>query len=386
LVVRALADADADLERFVDEWVRIAEIPAPSGGEGKRAAYIEGRFRELGLDPVAIDTAGNVVGLLKGRDPSLLKVAVVAHMDTVASAEADHSVQRLPGGRGGSLKAPGVRDDSSGLAGMLAAVTLMRRHGLVPQADTWVVASAREEVGLKGAESFTREHATALGAFIALDGQLGQISYAATGILWLKLHFLGEGGHTLKAHEKPSAILAAARCVERISAIPLRRSPESMESWLNIGSMGGGDVPNAQARDAWFTVDLRSNDPAIFEDLERRVLDAGRQTAKEVGVRFEPETMHRMSGGAIPGFADSVLVRSARQALEELGWEQINLTPRGTADHNVAIVRGIPGIAIGVTTGDGAHTPEEFADIAPFATGVKQIVLLLLMPLTATAR
>jgi di/tripeptidase len=278
-----------------------------------------------------------------------------------------------------------VRDDASGLAGLTAAVSLMRRHDLTPQADTWFVASAREEIGLQGADSFMRDHVSDLGAFIAVDGQLGQISYAATGILWLKLHFLAGGGHTLKSHEKPSAILAAARAVERISAIPLRRSPEAMETWLNIGSMGGGDVPNAQARDAWFTVDLRSNDPATFEERQRRVLDIGRETAREIGVRFEPETMHRMGGGSIPGFVDSVLVRSARQVLEELKWDPIQTTPRGTADHNVAIVRGIPGIAIGVTTGDGAHTPEESADVATFSTGVKQILLLALMPLTAAS-
>ena len=379
----ALAQADADLGRFVEEWIAIAEIPAPSGGEAKRAEYLERRFRELGLARVARDAAGNVLGLMEGLDGSLPKVAFSAHLDTVAPAGADHTVRRLPGGAAGILKAPGVRDDSSGLAGLLGAVSLMKQHRLQPAADTWFVASVREEVGLQGAGRFVADHAGELGAFIAIDGHLGQISYAATGISWLKLHFLADGGHTLKAHENPSAILAAARAIERIGALPLRRSPESMESWLNIGSMGGGDVPNAQARDAWFTVDLRSNDPAQFEEMERRVLEIARSTARELGVACEVETLQRMRGGTIPGLADGPLVQSARRALQGAGWDKIYMTLRGTADHNVALIRGIPAIAIGVTTGDGAHTPEEFADVAAFATGVKQIVLLALAPLTA---
>ena len=69
--------------------------------------------------------------------------------------------------------------------------------------------------------------------------------------------------------------------------------------------------------------------------------------------------------------------RSPREALAWLGWEDVSLSPRGTADHNIAIRMGIPAVAIGVTTGEGAHTPTEYADVDPFTTGVKQILLLI---------
>ncbi|HKY31141.1 MAG TPA: M20/M25/M40 family metallo-hydrolase [Candidatus Polarisedimenticolia bacterium] len=377
-VKAALAEADRRLESHVREWIRIAEIPAPSGGEQRRADYLEKRFREMGLDEVRRDAAGNVIGLLKGADPGLPKVALVAHMDTVAPATADHTVRR----EAGRLTGPGVRDDSSGLAGMVAAVELMKLHALTPPADLFLVASVREEVGLHGAESFVKDHAASLGAVVALDGHLGQVSYGATGIAWLKLVFTGEGAHTLRSHEKASAVLAAARAIERVAAIPLRRSPPTQETWLNVGMLGGGDVPNALPSSAWFVVDLRANDPAAFEELQRKVLDIGARTAREIGVGFEHETVHRMEGAGIAGFESSVLVRSARDVLGHLGWREVELTPRGSADHNVALARGIPGIAIGLTTGDGAHTPGEYADIEPFSTGVKQVLLLSLMPLT----
>ena len=378
----ALADADLQFEQFVKEWVRIAEIPAPSGGEGHRADYLETRLRELGLSRVSRDEAGNVFGLLKGSNAALKKVVFSAHMDTVAPAGADYSVRRTQQAGGGVLRGPGVRDDSSGLASLVAALSLIRSHDLTPAADTWILASVQEEVGLLGAQRFVRDHIDEIGAFIAVDGSLGQISYAATGIVWLKLRFKGEAAHTLKAHEKPSAILAAARAIDAISAIPLRRSPEEMESWLNIGSMGAGDVPNALPGEAWFTVDIRSNDPETVRSLEKQVTELAGQASRSVGVECRIETLHRLAGTSLPGADKSLLVVSARRVLESLGWNQISVTPRGTADHNMAIVEGIPGIAIGITTGDGAHTPEEYADIAPFIIGVKQVMLLALMPLT----
>jgi tripeptide aminopeptidase len=374
----ALAEVEPLLPRFVEQWIRVAQIPAPSGQEGRRADFMEGRFRELGL-AVSRDPAGNVVGRLPGRHPGRPALAMLAHMDTVAGMGADHTVRRP---RPDRLQAPGVRDDSSGLAALLALVELMQRHHLRPEADLYVVASVSEEVGLKGADRFVADHADRLGAVIAVDGHLGQISYAATGIAWLKLIFTGGGAHTLRAHENPGPVAAVARAIERLGALDVRRSPPEMESWVNVGMIGGGDVPNAQPQQAWLVADIRSNDPAGFEELQRQARDIGARTAREMGVRLEVEVLHRMAGASLPGSRDSRLVRFASAALEQAGWSAVEVTPRGTADHNVALARGIPGIAIGITTGDGAHTPDEYADVAPFVPGVRQLLLLAMLPLT----
>ena len=376
-VASALSKVDASAESLIADWIQIASTPASSGQEESRADLALRIMRAAGLEGVRRDGAGNVSGAIPGRDRRAKKVVFMAHMDTVARIGADFTVRR----ENGRLHAPGVRDDSSGLAAILAAARLVRESRVVPPVDVLVVASAREEVGLKGAEAFLETTGRDVGAFVAVDGYLGQISYAATAIIWFKMHFKAPGAHTLKSHESPSATLAAAKAIEGIYAITVPRAPVDAESWVNVGMMGGGEVPNAQARDAWFTVDLRSNDPVTTADLESKVMEACRRAAAEVGVTFEPETLQRLKGARIEGHRDSTLVRTAQAVLDHLGWHDVLLTPRGAADSNIAIRMGIPAIALGVATGDGAHTPEEFADIGPYFTGVKQLILLMAAPL-----
>ena len=376
-VARALAAVDAQKDRILQDWIDLASTPSFSGDEGRRAEIVESRMKAAGLEDVHRDAAGNVMGILPGLDRKAKRTVFMAHMDTVAKPGADFTVRR----EDGILRGPGVRDDSSGLSATLTAARLAGEAGIVPPTDVQIVASVQEETGLNGSKAYMKEADEKVGAFVAVDGYLGQISYGATAIYWGKMHFRAPGAHTLRSYGSPSATLALARAIEQVYKISIRRHPEEMETWLNVGMVGGGEVPNAQARDAWFTVDLRSNDPAIEKEIEAKILAICEETARKTGVTFDHEVLQRLEGASIPGHIHSRIVQTARLVLTYLGWDEIGLTPRGTADHNIAIQRGIPAIAIGSTTGEGAHTPAESADIGPYGTGIKQIILMMASPL-----
>ena len=65
------------------------------------------------------------------------------------------------------------------------------------------------------------------------------------------------------------------------------------------------------------------------------------------------------------------LVRAAGDALREAG---IVVRPVATStDANAAHARGIPAIAIGITTGSGEHTPQEWIDTVPIPDGVRTL-------------
>ena len=106
-----------DHARFVDELIRITEVPAPPFNERERANLFAELLRDSGLSNVEIDAEGNVIGLREGVEGSGT-VAVLAHLDTVFPANTDVRVRR----DGSRLYAPGIGDDSRGLAVILALV------------------------------------------------------------------------------------------------------------------------------------------------------------------------------------------------------------------------------------------------------------------------
>lgn len=77
----ALAAAKVNEPHFIEEQIRVCEIPAPPFMEEKRAAETEKIFKQLGLKDVRIDKAGNVIGVRPGASahPNLLFQAPSGH-------------------------------------------------------------------------------------------------------------------------------------------------------------------------------------------------------------------------------------------------------------------------------------------------------------------
>ena len=115
---------------------------------------------------------------------------------------------------------------------------------------------------------------------------------------------------------------------------------------------------------AEFLVDLRSGDPAALDALRtaaRAVLD---DPAIPAGVSVQA-IGERPAGQLDPGHPLATL---AAQVLREAG-----IPPRLTAastDANAAYPRGIPALTLGITTGEGTHTEQEWIDVDPVAAGL----------------
>ena len=108
--VKAALDAVQKNEpHFIDEEVRICEIPAPPFKEEVRGRELERMFKALGLEDVRMDKAGNVIGVRPGASahPNLV---FSAHQDTVFPEGTDVKVTR----EGTLLKGPGIGDDCRG--------------------------------------------------------------------------------------------------------------------------------------------------------------------------------------------------------------------------------------------------------------------------------
>src|SRR5437773_4244430 len=241
---------DANHEGILREWIAITEINAPSGHEQPRAKYIESLLRKYHLDDIHYDSAGNLIAIRKGTTGRPV-IVFDAHMDTVFQP----GLQIKTTIRNGKIYAPGIGDDTRNIEALLATIRTLDEAKIKTKGDLVFVFTVEEETTFKGVNTYVGENKGKIDQYIALDGGYEGFTYAGIGINWYRHHFIGPCGHTRSRTPPYSATLPLSRAIARIYELKVPTSPSSN---LNIGMLGGSEVVNAKANDAWFTVDLRS--------------------------------------------------------------------------------------------------------------------------------
>ncbi len=363
-VARALQFVDSDRERIIAEWRALTEIPAPSGQEAKRAAYVETVLREAGL-LVQRDAAGNVIATRQGTGGGS-HVVFDAHLDTVFPLTTNVTTRREEG----RLHAPGVGDNTRNVAAVLAMVRAMNAAQLLTPGDITFLFTVEEETTFRGVERFFADHGKSVDRFVALDGGFSDFTYGGIGIYWDRYHIVGPGGHTRSATPPYSATLPVARVIEGIHRLRVPRG-----AWLNVGMLGAADVFNAKASDAWLSVDLRANDADTLHRLDREVETIVKREAARAGMQMRRENVSRSEVAKLPGHRTSEMVLTAEGV-----WRAFGATPEITdtaSNHaSVAILAGIPAISTGTAPCRGAHSVTENCEIEPIFTGIKRNIVL----------
>jgi tripeptide aminopeptidase len=341
--------------------VELAEIPAPTGGEEARRERVRWWWLRDGWADVRTDEAGNLWARVRpGDDPAVI---VAAHLDTVFDGTVDHQVRRA----GERLCGPSVGDDSVGVAALSALGTLLAEGaGTTP---VWIVATVGEEGlgNLRGITEVIGQDRVPLAAVVAIEGNyLGRIATVGVGSIRWRVTVSGPGGHAWEQASAPSAVHAAARMVAGLAALPRRGAGTGpgRRSSVNVGVFSGGEAVNARARQAVFLVDLRATRATALADFEARARRVVRAPSERITVGIEE--LGRRPAGELG--QDHPLAAAAARALRTAG-----LPARFTAastDANAAHAAGVPAIAIGVTTGGGEHTPDEWIDISPLDAGL----------------
>jgi tripeptide aminopeptidase len=349
-------------QQVLSRTVELAEIPAPTGQEDARRDLVRSWWQRDGWADVRADQVGNVWARVRpGGQPA---VVLAAHLDTVFDAGVDHRVRR----DGTLLRGVGVGDNSVGVAALSAVGTMLAAaEGCAP---VWLVATVGEEGlgNLRGITEVIRQDRVPLAALVAIEGNyLGRIATVGVGSVRWRVTVSGPGGHAWEQSSAPSAVHAAARMVAGLAALSRRGagSGRGGRAAVNVGLFSGGEAVNARARQAEFLVDLRASEARLLEELEaraRRII-----AAPPARVTVEVEELGRRPAGELP--ASHPLAAAAAAALRVSGL-RATFTAAST-DANAAHAAGVPAIAIGVTTGGGEHTPEEWIDTAPLATGLK---------------
>jgi acetylornithine deacetylase/succinyl-diaminopimelate desuccinylase-like protein len=367
-VQSAFAFVDRDRAATLREWVAITEINAPSGKERTRAEYIEKILRSYNLSNVHYDATGNLIAERKGTGGGP-RIVFDAHLDTVFQ----EGLRIKATIRDGRIYAPGVGDDTRNIAALLAMIRALDAARIKTRGDLVFVFTVEEETALRGAEEYIKENKGRIDHYIALDGGYEGFTYGGIGINWYRHHFIGAGGHTRSPTPPYSATLPLARAITRIYELEVPRTPSSN---LNIGMLGGSEVVNAKAADAWFTVDLRSTDNEVIADLERKINAIIQEEAKRAGMTVKTELISSSPSAQIPNHRNSPLVRTAEAVHRALGFENPPITMTGSNNSSAALLAGISSISTGAGPCADAHALTENCEIEPLYKGIKKIILL----------
>ncbi|MEX2583230.1 MAG: M20/M25/M40 family metallo-hydrolase [Gemmatimonadota bacterium] len=367
----------------VEEQIRIVSIPAPTGLEAERGKYVRQRFQELGLAGIRVDEVGNVIGFL-GEDEWLRQgepVLLTAHLDTIFPDGTAVEPQR----EGNRIRAPGITDNSRGLAGILAIAEALREARISTDRPLAFVATVGEEgLGdLRGVKHLFRPGSPflAAAAFISLDGAgIGRIVNRAIGARRWRATVSGLGGHSWGDRGLANPVHALGLAIARVREI---RLPDGADFAVNVGRIQGGTSVNAIPSEAWLELDLRSADADTLGSLEteaRQALESSVRDEIDGSTRGVPlvisiETIGDRPCGATPD--DDPLVQAAVAATRLLG-SVPELTSSST-DANVPIALGIPAIAMGAGgQAGGVHTTDEWYENRGGPVGIERALLTVL--------
>jgi len=365
---QAAAFIESDYERFVQELIALNEIPAPPFKEQARAKAYADLLRKAGLSDVAIDPEGNALGVRKGTGPAGgPMLAVVAHLDTVFPEGTNVKVTR----QGTRLAAPGIGDNTRGIALLLAVVRAMSAGRMRTTKDVLFVGNVGEEGegDLRGVKYLLRQgpYKDRIKQFIAIDGQEpSSITRGGVGSLRYRVSFKGPGGHSYGAFGLVNPAFAMGAAIAKFSKLQVPSNPKTT---FNVGVVSGGTSVNSIPAEVRMDIDLRSESCAelkkvneAFLGLVKQAVDeenAARST-REGKVDADPKLIGDRPCGETP--QSSAIVQTASAVVTAFG-----MTPRyaiSSTDSNVPMSMGIPAVTIGRGgPGGRAHAPDEWTDV-----------------------
>ncbi|SEP82813.1 Zn-dependent hydrolase [Thalassovita taeanensis] len=344
-------------DRLWDSLMEMALIgPGVAGGCNRQTLTdedAEGRalfqtWCEAAGCSMGVDTMGNMFAMRPGTDPEALPVYVGSHLDTqptggkydgVLGVLAGLELIRTLNDLGIKTKHPIVATNWTNEEGTRFAPAMLA-SGVFAGVHTQDWAYAREDaegksfgdelarIGWKGDEVVG---ARKMHAFFELHIEQGPILEAegkdigvvthGQGLSWTQVTITGKDAHTgsTPMPMRKNAGLGMAKVLELVDEIAWGHAPHA------VGAAGHIDVyPNSRnviPGKVVFTVDFRSPDLSVIEDMEAQLKAGATKICADMGLGVEFEKV----GGFDPVAFDEGCVTALRNAAERLGYSHMNL-------------------------------------------------------------
>ncbi len=344
-------------DRLWESLMEMAQIgPGVAGGNNRQTLTDEdGEGRALFQSwcaaagcSMGVDGLGNMFARREGTDPDALPVYVGSHLDTQPTGGKYDGVLGVLGGLeivrtlndlGIRTKHPIVVTNWTNEEGtrfapaMLASGVFAGVHEQAWAEDRIDAEGKRfgdeldrigwrgaEEVGARKMHAFFELHIEQ-GPILEAEGKdIGVVTHGQ-GLSWTKVTITGKDSHTgsTPMPMRRNAGLAMARVLEKVEEIALSHAPDA------VGAAGHIDIfPNSRnviPGKAVFTVDFRSPQLAVIEDMVARMKAAATEICDAMGCEVAFET----AGGFDPVEFDKGCVAAVRAAAERLGYSHRDL-------------------------------------------------------------
>ncbi|MEO3413568.1 Zn-dependent hydrolase [Roseovarius sp. CAU 1744] len=344
-------------DRLWDSLMEMAKIgPGVAGGNNRQTVTDEDgegralfqKWCEAAGMTMGLDTMGNMFARREGTDPDALPVYVGSHLDTQPT--------------GGKY---------DGVLGVLAGLELIRtlndldiktRHPIVVtnwtneegtrfapamlasgvfagiHEEDWAYARedaegktfgdelkrigwrGEEPVGSRKMHAFFELHIEQGPILEAEEKDIGVVTHGQ-GLSWTQVTIEGKDSHTgsTPMPMRKNAGLGMARVLEMVEQIALGHAPDA------VGAAGHIDIyPNSRnviPGKAVFTVDFRSPNKDVIEDMENKLRMAASEICGQMGLSVAFEKV----GGFDPVTFDEGCVTAVRNAAERLGYSHRNI-------------------------------------------------------------
>ncbi len=177
-----------------------------------------------------------------------------------------------------------------------------------------------EEVGARKMHAFFELHIEQGPILEVEDKDIGVVTHGQ-GLSWTQVTVTGKDAHTgsTPMPMRKNAGLGMARILELVDEIAWSHKPDA------VGAAGHIDVyPNSRnviPGKVVFTVDFRSPQLEVIEDMENRLHEGAKKICDEMGLEVEFEKV----GGFDPVEFDKDCVTAVRSAAERLGYTHRNI-------------------------------------------------------------
>jgi len=350
-------------EKTIKNHIELTEIEAPPFKEERRAKEFAERLKLAGIENVWIDSIGNVIGFLKGSVGNK-NIAIDAHIDTVFPEGTDVKVLV----KNDTLFAPGIGDDTRGLAMILTLAETIKKNNIEPINNIIFIGTVGEEgLGdLRGVRYLFKNKTPKIDSWIAIDGgSIGRVNNQALGSYRYEVIFDGPGGHSWGAFGLVNPHHALGSGIKNFINKADAYTSSGPKTSYNVGVINGGTSVNSIPFKSSMLIDIRSIEPNRLNDMEEILYNSMQEALKEQNEmkRSGPDltlTINKIGNRPSGIVEESVpLIQKTIAATQYMGVE-----PRltiGSTDSNIPISLGVPAVTIGRGgDGGGAHSLDEW--------------------------